>query len=87
MKFKMVDIYTKIPGKILEECTQGLELNVDGETINVPFTQLDRIELDAEDIDEASCLLVGYKGKRYELELPEKGTFDWDDLLDVVDPM
>ncbi len=51
----------------------------------VPIRLLENIELD-DDIEEAQNMLFSYQGENYEVPLPERGTSDWYQILEIIDP-
>jgi hypothetical protein len=64
----------------------GVSLEISGEPIPVPFSSMEAIELDAEDLDEATELYLTYEGEEYVLPLPERDSRDWQILEEVIDP-
>lgn len=78
--------FTRPDGKTIYQSLDAIWLNVGGERMAVPFTDLDSYELDAEDINEATELWVSYQGIEYEFPLPERDSREWDALIEIIDP-
>ena len=55
-----------------------------GQPKTVPIRLLENIELD-DDIEEAQNMLFSYQGENYEIPLPQKGTPDWYQVLEIID--
>lgn len=89
MMFNLVEVVTdetKVAGgEILKTVEPGLELEINAQVVKVPFKDV-IWDLDAEDPEEATVMYVEYQGEDYELELPEKGTQEWEDLMEIVYP-
>ena len=67
--------------EIMEE---AIVISRNGQLETVPIRLLEDIELD-DDIEEAQNMLFSYQGENYEIPLPQKGTPDWYQVLEIID--
>ncbi|NER52470.1 MAG: hypothetical protein F6J92_38700 [Symploca sp. SIO1A3] len=87
MKIVDMPLFVEIPnGDKYKPDLIGVVLNTNEGQKSVPINQMNGIELDAEDIDEATLLYMTYEGVDYQFDLPPRDSFDWEIIEEIFDP-
>jgi hypothetical protein len=74
-------------GEVVPQTVDGLEVAAGGgQKIQIPFSQMETIETDAEDPEDATTLYIGHQGQTYSIPVPQKGTTDWNDFMEIMYP-